>query len=207
MLTSPTIFNRLAVAAAFVVAGFAIQTLPAAAQGKPRPAQQQKQAPPEETEVEQVQLSQAQIDSFITAENALKPITAKLKGEPNKQQMSQMEAVVKQNGFKDFDEYGDVGSNLGMVFSGIDPQTKKYDPQAMLKQEVDRVNADKKIPAQQKKRILADLQKTSGSIPALKYPGNADLVVQNYDKLKPLMDDDQPPPQQQKQPQQQRPRR
>jgi hypothetical protein len=190
MLTSPTIFNRLAVAAAFVVAGFAIQTLPAAAQGKPRPAQQQKQAPPEETELEQIELTSGQIDAFIATQKEITPITAKLKGnaQPSKQMMAQMEGVAKKNGFKDFDEFGDVGSNIGFIFSGIDPQSKKYDPDALIKQEIARVNEDKKIPAPQKKKILADLQQASKSVPALKFPGNADLVGKNYDRLKPVMD-------------------
>jgi hypothetical protein len=123
--------------------------------------------------------------------------------------MTQMDDIAKKHGFKDLDEFGDVGANIGMVFGGVDPLSKKYDPEALIKREIAAVTADQKIPAAQKKRILADLQQASTSVPALKFPGNAELVAQNYDRLKPVMMDEQPPPPQQGQgqPRPQQPRR
>lgn len=187
-----TFFRRLIAAAVFVAATFAMQMLPAAAQGNrpqgQRPAQQQP-AEPEETEIEQIELTERQIDAFIATEKEIAPITAKLKGnaQPTKQMMSQMEAIAKKNGFKDFDEFGDVGANIGMVFGGIDPQSKKYDPEELIRREIAAVQGNNKIPAKQKQQILKDLQQASTSVPKLKYPPNAELVAKNYDGLKPLM--------------------
>jgi hypothetical protein len=177
----------VAVAAAAVVG---IQALPAEAQSRQQrqPAQQQ-QAEPEDVQIEQIALTQGQIDAFIATEKAIQPITAKLKGnaQPGKQAMAQMEAAAKKNGFKDFDEYGDVGANIGLVFGGIDPDSKKYDPAGLIKREIAAVQADRKIPAKQKQQIVKDLQEAAKDPPKLEHPGNAELVARNYDRLRPVM--------------------
>jgi hypothetical protein len=221
-LHSVDVVARLAVAAVF--AGAMLMSAPALAQGQPRPGQgqrpqqqqppQQQQAQPEPSELDQIELTPSHIDAFVATEMALKPITSRLKGEPNKQQQAQIEAVVKKNGFKDFDEYGDIASNIGFVFAGINPESKKYEPAELIKRDIATVTGDTRIPAPQKKQILDSLQEAQKSLPALKYPKNAELVAQNYDRLKPVMAPEGPPPQQpppqgQGQPprQQQQPRR
>ena len=190
MLTThhTTLFGRLFAGAVFTAAALAFTAAPVIAQKKQQ--QQQQQAAPEEEEIDQVELTQAQIDGFVTAQTKITPITAKLKGnaQPSKQMMAQMEGSSKEAGFKDFEEFGNVGSNIGFVFGGIDPNTKKFvEPEMQIKQEIDKVNADAKMPAAQKKKALADLQKALTSAPKLKFPVNAELVAKNYDKLKPVM--------------------
>ncbi len=140
-------------------------------------------------EIEQIELTQTQIDAFIATEKEIAPITAKLKGnaQPTKQMMSQMESIAKKNGFKDIDEFGEVGSNIGMVFGGIDPQSKQYNPEELIRRQIAAVQGDSKIPAKQKQQILKDLQQASTSVPKLKYPANAELVAKNYDRLRSLM--------------------
>ena len=185
-------FRRLIAAAVFVAAIFAMPVLPAEAQGNrpqgQRPAQQQP-AEPEEMEIEQIELTQTQIDAFIATDKEIAPITAKIKGnaQPSKQIMSQMETIAKKNGFKDFDEFDEVVTNIGMVFGGIDPQSKQYNPEELIRRHIAAVQGDSKIPAKQKQQILKDLQQASTSVPKLKYPANAELVVKNYDRLRPLM--------------------
>ena len=187
-----TFCRRLIAAALFVAATFAMQMLPAAAQGNrpqaQRPAPQQP-AEPEEMEIEQIELTQSQIDAFIATEKEIAPITAKLKGnaQPTKQMMSQMEVIANKNGFKDFDEFGDVGANIGMVFGAINPESKKYDPEGLIRRQIGAVHGDAKIPTKQKLQILKQLQQALTSVPKLKYPGNAELVARNYDRLRPLM--------------------
>jgi hypothetical protein len=185
-------FGRLIAAAVFVAAIIAVHVLPAEAQGN-RPQGQraapQQPAEPEEMEIEQIELTQNQIDAFIATEKEIAPITAKLKGnaQPTKQMMSQMESIAKKNGFKDIDEFGEVGSNIGMVFGGIDPQSKQYNPEELIRRQIAAVQGDSKIPAKQKQQILKDLQQASTSVPKLKYPANAELVAKNYDRLQSLM--------------------
>ncbi len=184
-----TFFRTLIAGTAFAFAVSAITAAPALAQKKQQ-QQQQQAAQPEEAELDQIELTDKQIEAFIATQKEIQPITAKLKGnaQPSKQMMSQMEGIAKKNGFKDFDEFGDVGANIGFVFGGINPQSKKFEPEELIKREIAAVQANNKIPAKQKQQILKDLQQASTSMPKLKYPGNADLVAKNYDQLKPLME-------------------
>lgn len=185
--------------AAFAAAALAVSAAPLMAQqpNRPRPQQQQQQAAePEEIELEQIELKQSQIDAYVTAQTAIKPITAKLKGniQPTTKMLAQMEAIAKQAGFKDLDEFGDVGSNIEFVFGGIEPQSKKFsEPEVLIGQDIAKVNADTKLKPAQKKRILEDLQQAQKSAPKLRFPGNAELVAKNYDRLKPLMEEPAPP--------------
>jgi len=183
-----TFFRRLIAAAVFVAAIFAVHVLPAEAQGN-RP-QGQRAAPPqpaepEEMEIEEIELTQTQIDAFIATDKEIAPITSKLKGnaQPSKQMMSQMETIARKNGFKDFDEFADVAMNIGMVFGGIEPQSKQYNPEELIRREIAAVQGNNKIPAKQKQQILKDLQQASTSVPKLKHPANAELVAKNYDRL------------------------
>ena len=118
-----TLFRRMIVAAGLAAGLFAAQTIPVDAQGQ-RPAQEQT-TPDEEGEIEEVELTAKNVDAFIATQKEITPITAKLQGDaqPSQQMMAQFESIAKKNGFKDFDEFGDVGATIGMVFGGIDPQS------------------------------------------------------------------------------------
>ena len=126
----------------------AMSAAPAMAQKRQQQQQKQQQAAePEEVEIEQIELTAGQVDAYIVAQTAIKPITAKLKGndQPNQKMIAQMEAVAKQAGFKDFDEFGDVGSNIGFVFSGIDPRNKKFsEADVMIDKEIAQVPPTRK---------------------------------------------------------------
>ena len=45
------------------------------------------------------------------------------------------------------------------------------------------MKADKKMKAEEKQSALAELQAQLKSVTPVKYKGNIDLVVKNYDKL------------------------
>ena len=123
------------------------------------------------------------------------PITAKLQpnAKPDPKVIAQLEGVAKKNGFASYDEYNNVMDNIGLVFAGIDPATKKYvGPEAVIKSQIAEVQADKKMSPKDKKAALDDLNmalKDPG--PAVQNKGNIDLVVKNYDKLLPIMGDSQ----------------
>lgn len=186
-----TIFNRLMAGAVFAFAVSAISAAPVMAQKRQQQQQQQQAAEPDEVELDQIQLTAGQIDAYIAAQTGIKPIVAKLKGnaQPSRQMLTQMEAIAKKAGFKDFDDFANVESNIGLVFSGIDPQSKTFaEADVLINQEIAKVNADKNLPAAEKKEALQELQEALKSAPKLKYPANAELVIKNYDRLKPLME-------------------
>ena len=99
--------------------------------------------------------------------------------------IAQLDAVAKKNGFASYDEYNTVVDNISLVLGGFDPATKKYvGAEAVIKAQIAQVQADKKMPAKDKKEALADLNEALKSPPpAIENKGNIDLVAKYYDKL------------------------
>jgi len=97
---------------------------------------------------------------------------------------TELEAAVKKNGFKDFNDYDEVTTNITMVMTGIDPNTKVFtDPAIAIKEEIQEVTADKDLPAPEKKQMLDELNEALKSAPPIQYPNNIELVRKHYDKI------------------------
>jgi hypothetical protein len=150
-------------------------------------AQTQSVAAPAES-IKQMALTSAQIEAYLAAAAEIEPILSKAppspSAGPDPKTTEQIEAVAKKNKFASYAEYDDVGANIGVVMDGIDPQTKKYvGADVLLKQEIAEVEADAKMPAEDKKETLAEMNDALKSIEPLKFPANIDLVVRYYDKI------------------------
>ncbi len=145
-----------------------------------------KEATPSEENLKQIALTDAQIESFVAAQKEMVPIVAKAPDadKPDPKVIEQLEAVAKKNKFANYAEYHDVGENIGLVMSGIDPATKKYvGPDAVIKRDITLIDSEN-LPAADKKRQLDELQSKLKTLPEpVKYPANIDLVVENYDKI------------------------
>ena len=98
---------------------------------------------------------------------------------------AQLDAVAKKNGFASYAEYNDVTDNISMVMGGFDPATKQYvGAEAVLKAQIAAVQADKKMPAKDKKAALAEMNAALKTpAPVIENKGNIDLVAKYYDKL------------------------
>lgn len=177
----------LAVSIAMLSAGGAL------AQAKQAPPKQQaapaqQAAPPaQEAPLKQIALTEKQIEGVLAAAKEMDPITEKLPddGKPDPGIAAQLDGVAKKNGFASYDDYNDVIDNINLVLEGFDPAAKKYvGPEAVIKAQIAQVQADKKMPAKDKKEVLADLNDALKSpAPAIEHKGNIDLVTKYYDKL------------------------
>ena len=80
-----------------------------------------------------------------------------------------------------------------MVLAGFDPATKKYvGSDAVIKSQIAQVEADKKMPAKDKKQALADLSEAlKAPEPPIENKGNIDLIAKYYNKLADLLGHDQ----------------
>lgn len=165
---------------------------PPAKQAAPAAPPAQEAAPP----VKQIALTDKQIDGVIAAQKDLDAITDKLPQDappkPDPKVTAQLDSVAKKNGFTGYAEYNDVVENIMLVLGGVDPKTKAYvGVEAMIKQQIAAVEADKKMPAKDKKAALDDLNLALKSQPpAIENKGNIDLVTKNYDKLAAAMQDE-----------------
>ena len=140
--------------------------------------------------VKQIALTETQIESFIAAEKEMAPIIAKAPqgDQPDPKIMEQLEAVAKKYKFANYAEFDDVDENIGLVMSGIDPDTKKYvGPDAVIKKEIAAIDSEN-LPPNDKKGQLDELQSELKSPPdPVQFTANIDLVVKNYDRLNRVM--------------------
>jgi hypothetical protein len=143
--------------------------------------------------INQIQLTAKQIESFIAAQKDIAAITGKLgelrpEQQPDAKTKSALDGVAKKYGFKDFSDYDDVSTNIGMVLSGFDPKTKAFlSPPEMLKKQIAETTADKTIPPAEKAKLLEELNDSLKSAQPVKYPDNIKLVEKYYDRLDAIM--------------------
>ncbi|MBC7582890.1 hypothetical protein FNL55_04720 [Tardiphaga sp. vice352] len=167
-----------------------------AAKKSPAKQEQPATAPAPEPELKQIALTDKQIESVLAAQKDLDAITEKLPqtaaAKPDPKVVAQLDDVAKKNGFASYGEYNDVVENISLVLSGFDPQSKKYvGTEAVIKQQISALQADKKMPAKDKKEALAELNGALKSPPpAIENKGNIDLVGKYYDRLFAAMQDE-----------------
>jgi hypothetical protein len=178
--------------ACLVIAIASIPTGVALAQAKQQAAPAQAAPPPA---AKQIALTDKQIDAVLASQKDMDAITDKLPDDakPDPKVTAQLEAVAKKNGFTSYDEYSSVVDNISIVLAGFDPATKKYvGAEAVIKAQIAQVQADKKMPAKDKKEALADLNDALKSPPPpIENKGNIDLVTKYYDKLAAALGDEQ----------------
>jgi len=170
------------------------------AQAKQAPPKQMapaQAAPPPQPEapLKQIALTEAQVLGVLAAAKEMDPIAEKIpeNAKPDPKITAQLDAIAKKNGFTSYDDYNVVVDNISLVLGGFDPATKKYvGSEAVIKAQIAQVQADKKMPAKDKKAALADLNDALKSPqPAIENKGNIDLVGKYYDKLAAALGDDQ----------------
>lgn len=159
------------------------------------PAPAKEAAPPaQDTAVKQIALTERQIEGVLSAAKDMDSLAEKLpeSGKPDPKLLAQFEDVARKNGFASYDEYNVVVDNIGVVLGGFDPATKKYvGPEAVIKAQIARIEADKKMSAKDRKEALTELNDALKSPPPIENKGNIDLVAKYYDKLVEALGEDQ----------------
>lgn len=165
------------------------------AQAKQQQAPAQQAAPAQEPSLKQIALTDKQLDGVLAAQKDMDAITAKLPENtaPDAKVIAQLDGVAKKHGFASYDDYNNVVDNISLVLGGFDPSTKKYvGAEAVIKSQIAQVDADKKMPAKDKKEALDELnQALKTPAPAIENKANIDLVGKYYDKLVAALGDDQ----------------
>jgi hypothetical protein len=145
--------------------------------------------------VKQVALTKKQIEGVLAAQKDMNEINEKLseKVRPYLVVEEELERAAKKNGFASYDEYNNVVDNISLVLAGFDPTTKKYiGSGALVRAQITQVQADKDMPAEERKEALADLDAALKSpAPPVENKGNIDLVAEYYNRLAKAMGNDQ----------------
>ncbi|MBH5370113.1 hypothetical protein [Bradyrhizobium glycinis] len=189
-------FTALGVACLVSAASIASSgTAFAQAKQQPAPAQQAAPAQQEAPALKQIALTDKQLDGVLAAQKDMDAIIEKLPENtaPDQKVIAQLEEVAKKHGFASYDDYNNVVDNISLVIGGFDPATKKYvGPEAVIKAQIAQIQADKKMPAKDKKEALDELnQALKTPVPPVENKGNIDLVAKYYDKLVAALGDDE----------------
>ena len=162
-----------------------------AKQAAPAPQAAPAQAP----SLKQIALTDKQLDGVLAAQKDMDAITEKLPENtaPDQKVIGQLDGVAKKNGFAGYDDYNNVVDNISLVLGGFDPATEKYvGTEAVIKAQIAQVQADKKMPAKDKKEALDELNEALKTpAPQVENKANIDLVGKYYDKLVAALGDDQ----------------
>jgi hypothetical protein len=161
-------------------------------------AQQQKEmapqtpavqpAAPQPPQLEQVALTDKQVQGLLDSQKEMDEITAKLPDDPSKppdaRTMAQLDTVAKKYGFANYAEFGNVAANVDMLLDGFDPKTKKFvGIEVSLKNQIAMIQADNKMPEKDKKEALDELNDSLKNVPKIQFPANVEIVTKYYDKL------------------------
>jgi hypothetical protein len=137
-------------------------------------------------EMKQIKLTEKYIQDFMAAAKDI----ANLNDDANP---DQPEAIAKRNGFASLAKYEDVGMNISIIMSGIDPQTKKFtEPPEQIKKQIAALKADKSVPEREKKDDLEELETALKAARPIQFKENITLVLKYFDELTPLMQDISP---------------
>src|SRR6266436_2834218 len=146
-------------------------------------------------DVKQIKLTEKQIQGFMAAyEDIAKLYEGAESDKPEDPKVeAQAAALAKKNGFASLAQYDDVLTNITMILSGIDPQTKKFtEPPEQIKNEIAVLKADKSVPEAENKEGLAKLEAALKVAKPVQFKENIALVLKYYDQLAPFMQEPRP---------------
>ncbi len=140
-------------------------------------------------EVKQIKLTQKHIQGFMAAyKDMTKLYESANSDKPDPKVEAQAAVVAKKNGFVSLAQYEDVLTNITMIMSGIEPQTKKFtEPPEQIKNEIAALKADKSVPEAEKKEGLAQLEAALKIAKPIQFKENIALVLKYFDQLAPIM--------------------
>ena len=144
--------------------------------------------------VKQIKLTDKHIQGFMAAyEDMTKLYESANSDKPDPKVEAQAAVVAKKNGFVSLAQYEDVLTNITMIMSGIEPQTKKFtEPPEQIKNEIAALKADKSVPEAAKKEGLAQLEAALKIAKPIQFQENIALVLKYFDQLVPFMQELRP---------------
>jgi hypothetical protein len=136
-------------------------------------------------EVKQIKLTEKQVQDFIAVAGSVAQLyDGASQDKPDPKLEAQADTLVKKHGFASLREYDDVETNIAMILSGIDPQTKRFtEPPEQIKQQIDAVRSDKSVPEAQKKEELVELEAVLKDAKPIQFRENIALVLKHFDEL------------------------
>jgi hypothetical protein len=145
--------------------------------------------------LKQMKLTEKQIQSFISAQKQLAPLSSKLDAagdKPDPALQSELEKIAKNNGFSTLDELGDVGANISIVLAGLDPKTGKFtEPPDLIKKDIEEIKQNKEMSQKDRDEALSEMQQALKTAAPLQFKENVALVKKYQKELDQVLGQDQ----------------
>jgi hypothetical protein len=189
--TASRLIRNCAIATTIICLALPLVTGPGCS---PAVAQQTKPAPPAQPKphkevfhVEQIPLTERQVQGAIAAAPGVKETTEAAQegiNELRPETVAKLDAVAREHGLASYEEFLLVWNNLSLVGSGFDDMGRKYIGRAArTKLEIAKIKADTKMSAEDKRDALDALDFES---PAPRFKANIDLFAKYYDRVRGL---------------------
>ena len=141
-------------------------------------------------ELKQIELSDAQVSGFISAQKDLQPLSAKLLeggDKPDDTLKGELDGIAKKHGFQSFMDMEIVGANISLVLDGLDRKTGNHtNPVEKMKQELENIKSDASIPDDDKKLVVEDLNQEIKAAKPLQFASNIEVVKKYQPELEKL---------------------
>jgi hypothetical protein len=139
-------------------------------------------------EVKQIRLTEKHIQGFIAADDEMAKLYGANVDNSDPKVKARGDTIAKKNGFANFAEYDVVSTNIAIIMSHIDPETKKFtEPPDRVREQIAELKADKSVSEAGKKEALAELEAALKGAKPIAFKENIALVLKYYDQLLPLM--------------------
>lgn len=177
-----------AIATAIICLAFSLvasrRALAQTKQAAPVQAAPQKQFFP----VKQMRLTDKQVQGYLAATEEIDKVTDNAEEGIDKlrpETVAKLDDISRKQGLASYNEYKQIGDNIGLVSAGLDELTNKYvGREALIKLRIARVRADKTLSAESKKERLDELNdQLQFALPSVQYKDNIPLVAKYSDRL------------------------
>ena len=129
--------------------------------------------------VGQINLTEAQVTSFIAAQPDIARFAGKVQGSGGRAPAikAELDSIANKHGFSSFGELDEVAANISIVMAGLNPDTGEYnDPVVVMKEELENVKRDKSISGEEKRHMVDELVEAIELSPAVLHSRNIELV-------------------------------
>jgi hypothetical protein len=145
----------------------------------------------QEVEFKQVKLTEKQVQDFISAQKQIAPLQSKLEDAGDKADpalQKQVEQIAKSAGFSSLKDFGNIGSNISFVLTGLDPESGKFtEPADVIRQDMEKVKQDEQMSQKAKSEALSDMERALKATPPVQFKENIALVKKYQKELDQLL--------------------
>ena len=160
--------------------------------------------------IQQLELTPDMVKRFVKSFGQIKALGMKYKSESaaqdpssdspigavssfmsNREARSEVGAILKENGFSDFQQWSRVGQSVGIAYGFAKSDRSPGELQSQAEHAIGLIQQNKRFSDQQKKQMIALMRQQMGAMTNFRpLPANVELIRSMMDEIAPVMDSD-----------------